>query len=483
MSSQLIPGEQGTTAIGHAESSNSSTNTTENIVAEYQSYIDKAFDKEIKIASGATISGAEDLGAFLMNMRYVEAIKKTLPKLSDPAMRKIAAEKAEAINDMATIFYRNQKNSKQEGKYNVTKFVLNKLSKNGSVLIPSYSTNHAMLMEISSTKDGKYTIRIYNSGGGIENHHEKGKLDRKFNTYAEYKVSSIKPGDIDELLGFKNKSTPQPSNADQIYDWINDLPGSEKIKLGKSEITWQTSQKGGDCSLEAVNSYLRDSVARSVRQDTNLAGKSNNLGLRLYREMKAAYLREAYSDYVSKNAISPEMAPYLETLKMRANRTEIAARMGNRLHFNSQLLAMGHQKEYLRLFTQISAMAKQPEIDAITKGAPIANIRSYIVWFENKEINLIPNPAISSPEHIFFIDTTKKYQIEFDKNAEKIIITKKGKSGFELSIQASFNNTGSLHHIDVTKSKHNTQLSDHRFLNLSTTDVYSNDELKKYLNP
>ena len=416
-----------------------------------------------------------------MYMRYVEAIKKTVQKISDPAARKIASEKEKAINEMATIFHKNQQIKTPEEQKNLTKYVFNKLSTNGKVLIPSFSTNHAMLMEIFSTKDEKYTVRIYNSSDGIQNHHEKGKLDRKFNTYAEYKVSSIKPGDIDKLLGLKDRSTSHPSKADQIYDWINDLPGSEKVKLDKSEITWQTHQKGGDCSLEAVNSYLRDSVIRSARQVKHLAKPDNNLGLSLYREMKAAYLREAYSDYVSKNAISPEMAPYLESLKMRANRTEIAARMGNRLHFNTDLLAIGHQKEYLRLFTQVATMAKQPEIDAIIKGAAIKNIRGYVVWFENKEIHLIPNPAISSPEHIFFIDTTKQYQIEFDKNAEKIIITKKGNSGFELSVQASFKKSGSLHHIDVTKSKNNTQFSDHRFLNLATKDVSENHELKQYL--
>ena len=146
LSGQLISGEQGTAAVGHTGSSNSSTKTTENLENAWQSHIDKAFDEEIKIASGASIRGSTDLGAFLMYMRYVEAIKKTVQKISDPAARKIASEKEKAINEMATIFHKNQQIKTPEEQKNLTKYVFNKLSTNGKVLIPSFSTNHAMLM-------------------------------------------------------------------------------------------------------------------------------------------------------------------------------------------------------------------------------------------------------------------------------------------------------------------------------------------------
>ncbi len=121
-----------------------------------------------------------------------------------------------------------------------------------SKLICYGSQNHAMMLNLVPNVDPGFIIcEIFNSGAGLEKYHEKKwdyskeKPRRKYKTLLQVKVPVerwtpeliqifLSPGDIED----ENKA----------YGHILNFPGAEI--LSSSSSSWQTAQKGPDCSLQ-----------------------------------------------------------------------------------------------------------------------------------------------------------------------------------------------------------------------------------------
>ena len=314
---------------------------------------------ELKLAAGAGGRGTTHLTSADMCSRYDAALKGLSVNLS-PEMKAIIDSAASDVAFMNEVFSKNWLGL-DGGAQGLGQLIVDRLKETGRVLIPAPSRGHAMLAEITQEADGSYRLRIYNSGDGLSRNHEADPArNGKYATCAEYKLSALPPEKLDQLLAMGVKKPGEKpgaprlgANPDDIYIWAFMLDGAEKVKLPPEQIVWQTPQKAADCTLEVVNTFIRDRVAREVAKDPVLSQKEGAFAKSFYREAKAAYLNQVLIDYHEQYGSNADSEPFLEATRVRADQAEVSAGLGGLSRSDSGLLLLESHKAALRGYNSI----------------------------------------------------------------------------------------------------------------------------------
>jgi hypothetical protein len=141
--------------------------------------------------------------------------------------------------------------------------VLEKLRAGARQLLYFGSTHHAMGLEIIPAEEGEfYYFDIFNSGSGLHDFHPYHREKGKYQTKLRYQVPSaaVTAALLEKLLN----STNEFAEVEDAYSAIRSLPGAEKVRLMGQDIVWQSSQKSGNCTLEWIMAYLKNSLKEPV---------------------------------------------------------------------------------------------------------------------------------------------------------------------------------------------------------------------------
>ena len=420
--------------------------------------------------------GADDLTACRMYSRYADAIKHLYPKVGGRA-QPILDKTTEIILKMEEVVRENS-DPAWHGKGLIAQQILNDLRLNGDVLIPAWSSKHAMLAEIEEVRGG-YKLRIYNSGAGVADHHDRG--GSKFGVYAEYDLSDLTAENLTDLLALRT----HPSQGEKltkpkdIYDWANKVSGGRRVDTPAAEMTWQMPQKSGDCSLEVLNAYLRDRVKREVLKNPDLGGET--FARALYREMRASYLDEVRHDYIREHpVIDKYSAIYLEAIKIRADRTRIAAAFKQSGAFRPDSVAK-EMKGWLRTYSQVMdlGLARAAGSAAPQKGA---------IWYRNRKFIVERESSSSDARRSVYREVVGPHGggVTFEINLVSGLLTIHDPvyRGTSISVEPVFGDNFDIQGINValtTSSRPDPQASN--YLRMSSAEARHSPELARIVNP
>lgn len=138
--------------------------------------------------------------------------------------------------------------------------IFSKLLNGESQLLYYGSHQHAIgLHLIPKIKEGYVDFEIYNSGEGLEIYHEAHPANlKKYQTRKIVRVplESLNQEMIAALLSNSGNQTTQ-----QAYERILNIPGASLIKTESEKATWQTAQKGSNCSMEWIFAFLKHQLS------------------------------------------------------------------------------------------------------------------------------------------------------------------------------------------------------------------------------
>ncbi len=169
---------------------------------------------------------------------------------------------------------------------------ISSLSKGESCLIPTLSTGHATLMRIENTGKEKVRILFYNTGGGVEVYHAKGKNDDTYQTFIEY--TDVPIGNLQNSENFKgliqkrsmsrmDDLTQKQMSMSQIYEMVQKLAeGGIKQPPSVHREYYEAIQKNGSCSYQCFLAMIRERLVTSVPDPAE--------GLALYKIVKGRML-------------------------------------------------------------------------------------------------------------------------------------------------------------------------------------------------
>ena len=358
-----------------------------------------------------------------------------------------------------------------EAKETLPHQLLEHLTENGRILIPAFSTHHAMLAEIESLPDGRYTLRIFNSGEGLGKNHSAAPDGRKKAAFVEYSFDSLDDAHLAELLDLGARVDPQKySKSQDIYDWAAKLPGAEKVNVPAGEMTWQTPQKSGDCTLEVVNAFLRDNMKRAVAKDPALQDRGDLFARQVYLEMKAAYLDQCRADYLQQKGGSKESALLLELLKVRADRAHVSAGFsgGNGLRAGAGVIRA--IKGYLRLSSQLQDLATS----GLKKGS---------FWHINQQVEVSAAPSNSGDDVVTFKEHGPRNRtFQVNKTTGAVTIEDPEFKNFHMQLEPRFDANHRLVSISVSEGIDGKVEKQRTYFQLDTSEVAANPGLPKYLN-
>ncbi len=148
--------------------------------------------------------------------------------------------------------------------------ILENLKQNHSILIPYGTRHHSMGLKISPGGEVIY-LDVFNSGEGLNRHPRRGKY---FQTRLRF---SLPRGQGTEAVFKKLSNFNAFEKIAEAYEAITLLPGVKSLPLGGDELIWQTAQKSGNCSLEWIFAYLKNTFKNPL----------------LYLQFRLTLLREA----------------------------------------------------------------------------------------------------------------------------------------------------------------------------------------------
>ena len=143
----------------------------------------------------------------------------------------------------------------------VATIVYYSIKSNRHTLIPASSKGHAMLMEfIKDENNNSYTIKIYNSGNGLEFHP---KLGIKHQTVIQYSGAKLGSGprtiNVESLTAlFAIRSEKIVNSPSAVYGWAVQKAPLQENPPGTP---WQKEQKSLDCTNECIMAYLRNNLS------------------------------------------------------------------------------------------------------------------------------------------------------------------------------------------------------------------------------
>lgn len=135
-----------------------------------------------------------------------------------------------------------------------------------SRLISFIAHNHAMLLEIVP-KGEFFIFKMYNSGGGLRNHHPKNIDNGRYQTMIQIQVpkTNLNPSIIENFLRVNGRSR----SVEEDYQLLTNCEGAVQLKNDES-VVWQKPQKGGNCSIESVFAYLKNTLGEQDYHEMRL---------------------------------------------------------------------------------------------------------------------------------------------------------------------------------------------------------------------
>lgn len=132
------------------------------------------------------------------------------------------------------------------------------LTKEGRSKLLAYGfKGHAMGLNLVPDAEGKFIYcEIFNSGDGLR-YHERDERSGKCQTLllVEAPIEHFSENFIKSLLNYRNFE-----NAFQAYDIMLGLPEAARIILNSERVVWQTEQHTGNCTLEWIFAYLKNTM-------------------------------------------------------------------------------------------------------------------------------------------------------------------------------------------------------------------------------
>ncbi|HEY2810081.1 MAG TPA: DUF3638 domain-containing protein [Rhabdochlamydiaceae bacterium] len=173
-------------------------------------------------------------------------------------------------------------------------------------------TKHSMVYEIIRESKDSFFLRIYNTGGGVENHPqiEEDFNDQNMQVLTTHSIPAEKllcetlwQIYFEHMWGSKPKSEGEyvvPSDVESVYNWIYALdPDLQSLSLamaGSDEIAFRRAQRAGICGVESLWLFLKEKITRS---------HSPALYTRLRSTMREMDLRY-YDAYLVSNDLLPQ---------------------------------------------------------------------------------------------------------------------------------------------------------------------------------
>ncbi len=150
-----------------------------------------------------------------------------------------------------------------EDKAEIAGKILEKLSKPGSSQLLAYGTaGHAIGLNIRATEVGDFYFDLFNSGNGLSRH-SRGALPPSnkvlFQTMLRIRIpgGQLSKEKLVEILNYKQFGS-EINDIDKAYQAILSIPGATMVQADPFEAVWQSEQKSGNCALEWIFAYLRN---------------------------------------------------------------------------------------------------------------------------------------------------------------------------------------------------------------------------------
>jgi hypothetical protein len=139
-----------------------------------------------------------------------------------------------------------------------SQLIYNTLQEGRSYLFPFGYGEHEMGLQLVPSEDREFIYcKIFNSGEGLRSYHAKDNQSDKYQTMLKIKVPFC------ELTQFKIEkllNSDKFKNVNECYSEILEIPNREIIVLLLDEAVWQACQKGGNCTLEWIFSFLKNNM-------------------------------------------------------------------------------------------------------------------------------------------------------------------------------------------------------------------------------
>ena len=434
-------------------------------------------DHELRIAAGASVHGVTPQGAMQIYKRYVKALESMLDRV-EPRMRPLVDESIYRIQEMQSLFEQFFFLD-EAGRKDLSEKVVEHLFKGqgSKVLIPAFTSNHAMVAEVEYLGDAKCLVRLFNSGDGVASHHPSPSSNpKKFSTFVEYEITDFQPADIASIMNFQAAgSHNRVTEADDVYAWLDHLDRAQKMDVPPDEMSWQTTQKSSDCTLEVINTYLRDSVLRGVKRDTEKLSLGEDdqpvFAKSLYREMKASYLNQIYADYIFTHGSSAASAPFLEAVRARADQAEIHSGFsGTGVARNGNTIVTTY-KDYLRMYNQA--------FDLASTLSP-----SGTIWYDGNPLVVTYEPSLSQHGVAVFKEDNPSGQAHLffcDLSTRSLTVEEPSDDRFTLLIQPGLDTQQKITKLDVVTGKSAKAQSHETIFHLDSSELMANTELRSYL--
>lgn len=135
---------------------------------------------------------------------------------------------------------------------NMKKVIIKKLETQDTILLPYGHKSHSMLLELSFNGQ-KLTTNLYNSGHGLIEYHTAHPV--KENKYKTCKTVVFEKSSKSSVLFSKNLDHWVQYKTHSLEEAYQPFFRGTEIRDNQSE--FQSSQKGGNCPLECVMSFLK----------------------------------------------------------------------------------------------------------------------------------------------------------------------------------------------------------------------------------
>lgn len=223
---------------------------------------------EGKLSSGQTLRAIPKIIKLLTKITPTDKVTKVINQL------KYAFNIEKKINNSCKNLFKEIKDD------------IDGLSLGESVVLPSKSKRHSMMMSITCTsieeKEKKFSVIQYNEGDGIRYHYSKG--------YPSLFQVALEITDIcsDKIIGEKSsfiKDVLSKINIEKYYESV--IPGLRGLVAPPSEDSrvWSFGQLGGSCSSACINAFIRVQLPTVSFSEYQTVAKTKYL-LKLYRQIK-----------------------------------------------------------------------------------------------------------------------------------------------------------------------------------------------------
>lgn len=170
-----------------------------------------------------------------------------------------------------------------------------------SLLLPGgwqgkQSPGHAMLYEITREKEDVYSMRIYNTGGGLQFHPSLSEGNRE-KLLQRIDIPNLNLNEITNPLQWHkyyemqfapNREAPEELNENIVYHWLSHFKPqssdiiSEAVKSHPDSSDYRRPQRGGVCTFDVILLYAKKKMKSSPGVYQSLRGDVRELMLKDY---------------------------------------------------------------------------------------------------------------------------------------------------------------------------------------------------------